>query len=205
MMQHFPGMPRAMASLVEQFSSLPGIGPKSAMRITLNLLSRPQGDTASLADELGLLHSKISFCPRCGCFAEAGHCAMCNQPRRDTSIVCVVEQAVDVLMLERSQSYGGVYHVLHGRLSPVDGVGPEQLQLDGLDQRVQEGSVKELILATSATVDGEASAHFVARRYGDNHSLKISRIARGVPEGGELEYLDQHTLNRALSQRVNWE
>ncbi len=200
----FPGMPRAMAALVEQLASLPGIGPKSAMRMALNLLARPQDDVALLANSLTQLHEQVVFCPQCGCFAETGQCGMCQHPRRDHGLICVVEQAVDVLMLERGQAFNGVYHVLHGRLSPIDGMGPDELNLAGLDQRVAQGDVRELILATSATVDGEASAHFLARRYADKE-VTMSRIARGVPEGGELEYLDQHTLSRALNQRIHWQ
>ena len=124
--------------------------------------------------------------------------------RRDASLVCVVEQPVDVLMLERGRSFTGHYHVLHGRLSPVDGIGAEQLNFSALDKRVASGGIRELILATSATVDGEATAHFIARRYSTSN-VKVSRISRGVPEGGELEYLDEYTLARALDQRVLWE
>lgn len=119
-------------------------------------------------------------------------------------MICVVEQPVDVLMLERGRGFSGHYHVLHGRLSPIDGLGPDQLRISSLDSRVADKEVRELILATSATVDGEATAHFIARRYSAS-DLKISRIARGVPEGGELEYLDEYTLSRALDQRVVWE
>ncbi|MDQ6994819.1 MAG: recombination mediator RecR, partial [Mariprofundaceae bacterium] len=144
------------------------------------------------------------FCSRCGCFAEHDHCMVCDNPRRDAQIICVVEQAVDVLMLERGHSFSGHYHVLHGRLNPMEGIGSKQLNLQGLDQRVSQHSVNEIILATSATVDGEATAHFLAHRYQDN-AVKISRISRGVPEGGELEYLDEYTLTRALEQRIVWE
>ena len=198
------GMPRAMASLVEQLATMPGIGPKSAARMVLHLLARPATDSEQLGHALQHLHQQVSFCADCGCFAEAGHCAMCHHVRRDHGLICVVEQAVDVLMLERTQAFNGVYHVLHGRLSPVDGIGPKQLWLAGLDKKVEQGKAQELVLATSATVDGEATAHFIAHRYAQ-HKLRISRIARGVPEGGELEYLDQHTLGRALDQRVAWQ
>jgi len=198
-----PGMPVPLARLVEQLSGLPGIGPKTALRLGLNLLARPAGEVGQLAEALAGLHEAMGFCERCGCFAEHSHCAICDNVRRDGNVVCVVEQPVDVLMLERGRSFQGRYHVLHGRLSPIDGIGPEQLRLASLDKRVADG-VQELILATSATVDGEATAHFLARRY-DNASVRISRISRGVPEGGELEYLDEYTLSRALDQRVVWE
>jgi len=200
---YFPGMPAPLGRVVEMLASLPGIGPKTAMRLGLNLLSRSAADSLALAKALQVLHEQVGFCDRCGCFAEQGHCQFCDQVKRNGEIICVVEQPVDVLMMERGHGFRGLYHVLHGRLSPIDGIGPEKLTLPALDRRLEKG-VKELILATSATVDGEATAHFLARRY-QTSDVKISRISRGVPEGGELEYLDEHTLSRALDQRVAWE
>ncbi|MFQ5581954.1 MAG: recombination mediator RecR [Mariprofundaceae bacterium] len=196
-------MPEPLAQVVEKLATLPGIGPKTAMRLSLNLLSKPAEDVRQLAHSLSKLHDNMGFCERCGCFADQGRCQICDQPRRDASIICVVEQPVDVLMLERGRNFSGQYHVLHGRLSPIDGIGSDQLWLKSLDKRIAEGA-SELILATSATVDGEATAHFLARRY-QSSDVKVSRIARGVPEGGELEYLDEYTLSRALDQRVVWE
>ncbi len=203
-MQILPGMPAPLARLVEHLGTLPGIGPKSAMRLGLSLLGKPADEVKQLAASLSGLHESMGFCDRCGSFAEQGDCAICDNLRRDASVICVVEQPVDVLMLERGRGFGGHYHVLHGRLSPVDGLGPDQLRIASLDKRLADKAVRELILATSATVDGEATAHFLARRYAANN-VKISRIARGVPEGGELEYLDEYTLSRALDQRVVWE
>jgi len=209
-----PGVPAPLGRVIEILSSLPGIGPKTAMRLGLNLLSRPASDAAQLSAALTVLHEQVGFCAECGCFAEQGRCQFCDDVRRDASIVCLVEQPVDVLMMERGHSYRGHYHVLHGRLSPIDGVGPEELNLLALDGRIADGGVSELILATSATVDGEATAHYLASRYQgqDSHrdgvhvrSVKITRIARGVPEGGELEYLDEHTLSRAVEQRISWD
>jgi len=198
-----PGVPAPLARVIEMLSSLPGIGPKTAMRLGLNLLSRPASDSAQLAEAVNVLHQLVSFCDTCGCFAELGRCQFCEDVRRDAAVICLVEQPVDVLMMERGHGYRGSYHVLRGRLSPVDGIGPEQLRLIALDKRIEQG-VNELILATSATVDGEATAHYLANRYQDK-GVRISRIARGVPEGGELEYLDEHTLSRALEQRVRWD
>jgi len=200
---HFPGMPAPLARVVEMFSSLPGIGPKTAVRLGLNLLGRPAGDTAGLAAALQALHEQVGFCDCCGCFSEQGHCHFCLDMSRDATTLCVVEQPVDVLMMERGQGYRGSYHVLLGRLSPIDGVGPGELRLQSLDERVAQG-ITEMILATSATVDGEATAHYLANRY-QTSGVKISRIARGVPEGGELEYLDEHTLSRAVQQRIAWQ
>ncbi|MFQ5518460.1 MAG: recombination mediator RecR [Mariprofundus sp.] len=200
---HLPGGPAPLARVIEMLGTLPGIGPKTAMRLGLNLLSRPAADAEHLADALKTLHEQVGFCGSCGCFAEQGVCHFCHDPKRDTNIICLVEQPVDVLMMERGHAYRGSYHVLHGRLSPIDGIGPEQLR-SSLDKRFEQG-VGELILATSATVDGEATAHYLANRYQQNGTTRISRIARGVPEGGELEYLDEHTLSRALDQRISWD
>ncbi len=202
-MIHLPGVPAPLARVIEMLASLPGIGPKTAMRLGLNLLSRPVSDSTALAQALKSLHEEVGFCETCGCFAEQGRCQFCDDMNRDAATVCLVEQPVDVLMMERGHGFRGLYHVLRGRLSPVDGIGPEQLRLKALDQRVDHG-IKELILATSATVDGEATAHYLANRY-QQQDVRISRIARGVPEGGELEYLDEHTLSRALEQRVHWD
>jgi len=202
-MMSLTGMPLPLAQLVEQLNGLPGIGPKTAMRLALNLLSKPQGEVAQLAESLAALHASMGFCKKCGCFAEHEHCTICDHHRRDSTVVCVVEQPVDVLMLERGHGFQGHYHVLHGRLSPIDGVGVAELNIAALDRRVASESIAELILATSATVDGEATAHFMAKRYQDA-GVKVSRIARGVPEGGELEYVDEYTLARAMDQRVLW-
>jgi len=202
-MYHLAGMPEPLARLVEQLSAFQGIGPKTAMRLALNMLEQSEGQAQNLALSLAHLHKQVKFCDTCGGFASESHCTVCDNVKRQHDIVCIVEQPVDVLMLERGH-FKGSYHVLHGRLSPVDGVGPEQLRFNTLDKRIAAGGITELIMATSATVDGEATAHFISRRYA-HHNIQVSRIARGVPEGGELEYLDEYTLSRALEQRVLWE
>jgi len=196
-------LPAPLAKVVEMLGGFPGIGPKTAMRLSLYLLGRSADEASQLAAAIADLHRHVGFCRRCGCFAERGACHFCDSTKRNLSLVCVVEQPVDVLMLERG-GFGGSYHVLHGRLSPVDGLGPDQLRLKSLDARISEGKVDEMILATSATVDGEATAHYLLQRYA-GFPIRISRISRGVPEGGELEFLDEHTLHRAISQRVVWE
>jgi len=197
------GLPVSLAKVAEMLSGFPGVGPKTALRLSLNLLGRPADEASQLADAISELHRNVDFCKRCGCFSERGRCHFCDNTKRNSALVCIVEQPVDVLMLERG-GFEGCYHVLHGRLSPVDGIGPENLRLDALDARISGGGVHELIMATSATVDGEATAHFLSQRYSGS-SRVISRISRGVPEGSELEYLDEHTLHRAVSQRVVWE
>jgi len=202
-MYHLAGMPEPLARLVEQLSAFQGIGPKTAMRLALNMLEQSENEVQNLARSLEHLHEQVKFCDTCGGFASTNHCTICDNVKRQHEVVCVVEQPVDVLMLERGH-FQGSYHVLHGRLSPVDGVGPDKLRFNSLDKRIANGNIKELIMATSATVDGEATAHFISRRYA-HHGIQVSRIARGVPEGGELEYLDEYTLSRALEQRVLWE
>lgn len=196
-------LPAPLARVVEMLGGFPGIGPKTAMRLSLHLLGRPADEASQLAAAIAELHGQVDFCEQCGCFAERGACHFCDSTKRNMGLVCVVEQPVDVLILERG-GFDGSYHVLHGRLSPVDGLGPDQLRLKSLDARIAEGNVREMILATSATVDGEATAHYLSRRYA-GFPVRISRISRGVPEGSELEYLDEHTLHRAVSQRVVWE
>ncbi len=196
------GLPTPLAALVEQLATLPGIGEKSALRLALNLITRSADDAKMLADAIASLHARIGFCPDCGCFSEQGRCHICSDPRRDQGLICVVEQPVDVLIIERS-GFQGSYHVLHGRLSPIDGIGPEQLTLDRLQQRISSGAIHELVLATSATVDGEATAYYIAHHMACD-GITISRIARGVPEGGELEYIDEFTISRALEQRTRW-
>ncbi|MDQ6973395.1 MAG: recombination mediator RecR, partial [Mariprofundaceae bacterium] len=175
------GIPLPLAQLIEQLSGLPGVGPKTAMRLALNLLSKSKQDVSQLAETLASLHERMGFCSRCGCFAEHDHCMVCDNPRRDIRTICVVEQPVDVLMLERGHGFSGYYHVLHGRLNPMEGVGEKQLNLQSLDQRIAQSAIEEIILATSATVDGEATAHFLAHRYQDK-PVQVSRISRGVPE-----------------------
>lgn len=197
-------MPLPLAAVIEQLSSLPSIGPKSGLRLAVHLLGRPPQEVQDLAKAIADLHQNMQFCEQCGGFSEQSLCRICANPKRDQSIVCIVEQAVDVLMMERGAHFQGRYQVLHGRLSPVDHVHASDLWLKSLDQNIEQAKIQEIILATSATVDGEATAHWLARRY-QNYPLHVSRIARGVPEGGELEYLDEHTLSRALQQRIRWE
>ncbi|MDQ6950626.1 MAG: recombination mediator RecR [Mariprofundales bacterium] len=196
------GLPISLAALVDQLSTLPGVGAKSALRMALNLISRPPEECQELANALATLHQQVGFCPQCGSFSERGYCAICNDLHRNHALLCVVEQPVDVLMVEKGGFAGG-YHVLHGRLSPIDGIGPEQLTITALEQRIANGTIEELVLATSATIDGEATAYYLANAFADC-GIAISRIARGVPEGGELEYIDEFTLSRALEQRIPW-
>lgn len=190
-----------LETLITELTRLPGLGRKSAQRIAFYLLRSSEGDARRLAQAVVDLKTKVVDCEICGNVTETQPCALCADSRRDASLLCVVEQAMDVLALERTGEYRGRYHVLQGALSPVDGIGPEQLRLDSLLARVREGGVTEVIVATNPTAQGEATALYIARLLAPVASLKVTRIARGVPMGSDLEFSDQITLARALSGR----
>ncbi|MGE5176337.1 MAG: recombination mediator RecR [Hyphomicrobiales bacterium] len=187
--------------LITELTRLPGLGRKSAQRIAFHLLRVSEGDARRLAQAIVDLKSKVVDCEICGNVTETQPCALCADPRRDGALLCVVEQAMDVLALERTGEFRGRYHVLKGALSPVDGIGPEQLHLDALQKRVRGGGVQEVIVATNPTAQGEATALYIARLLQPIAGLKVTRIARGVPMGSDLEFSDQVTLARALSGR----
>jgi recombination protein RecR len=190
-----------LESLITELTRLPGLGRKSAQRIAFHLLRATEGDARRLAQAILDLKERVVDCEICGNVTETQPCALCADPRRDGSILCVVEQAMDVLALERTGEFRGRYHVLQGALSPVDGIGPEQLHLDGLLKRVRAGGVAEVIVATNPTAQGEATALYIARLLQPIANLMVTRIARGVPMGSDLEFSDQVTLARALSGR----
>lgn len=190
----------AIEELVAEFAKLPGIGRKTAQRLTYFLLKQPREESARLARAVQALGERVRACSRCGNLTEADPCPICADPRRDQTTVCVVEEASDVLAIERAGEYRGVYHVLGGRLSPLDGVGPEQLNVAALLRRLGNGAgIQELILATNASVESEATAHYVERLA--PLGVRISRLARGLPMGGELEYADGETIALAMSTR----
>ncbi|HEY2806462.1 MAG TPA: recombination mediator RecR [Gemmatimonadales bacterium] len=190
----------AIEELVAEFAKLPGIGRKTAQRLTYFLLKQPREESSRLARAVQALGERVRACSRCGNLTEADPCSICADPRRDPTLVCVVEEASDVLAIERAGEYRGVYHVLGGRLSPLDGVGPEQLNIPALLKRLGNGAgIQELILATNASVEGEATAHYLERL--SPEGVRISRLARGLPMGGELEYADGETIAQALSAR----
>lgn len=193
--------PAPLVALIRELGRLPGIGPKSAQRLAFHLFNRPEADVEALARALLDAKRELDRCPVCAHVKErsAALCAVCEDPRRDASVLCVVEQPADVLAIERSGEYQGRYHVLHGVLSPMHGVGPDELTLDLLWPRLAEG-VQELVLATSTTVEGEATAMYVARA-ALQRGLRSSRIAYGLPVGGDLEYADEVTLGRAIAHR----
>ncbi len=194
--------PAPVIRLIDEFSRLPGIGPKTASRLTFYLLRTPAERTQSLAEALQDLHVKVVFCSECFNIAETDPCAICSDENRDRSIVCVVEEPLDVLAIERTRDYHGLYHVLHGKIAPTEGIGPEDLKIVELMDRVHasELELKEIIIATNPNLEGEATARYIARQF-DNTSVKITGLARGLPIGGDLEYADEITLSRALSGR----
>ncbi|MDF1541964.1 MAG: recombination mediator RecR [Anaerosomatales bacterium] len=189
-----------IARLLEELERLPGIGPKSAQRIAYFILRSDEEVAARLAASLLEVKSAIHFCPRCFDFAEAELCEVCADPERDTTLLCVVEEPRDVVAIERTGEFRGLYHVLGGVISPMDGIGPEQLRVRELLDRVSGGGVTEVVVATNTTVEGETTALYLARML-KPLGLKVTRIASGLPVGGDLEYADEVTLGRALEAR----
>jgi recombination protein RecR len=189
-----------LTALVKSLSRLPGLGSKSALRVALHLLRPDNDDAGRISALLAELKEKVHFCRVCGSITEAEECAICKDPARTRDLVCVVEQPQDVIVMERTRHYRGLYHVLHGVLSPVDGIGPEQLNLRALEARVRDGQVRELIVATNPTVEGDATALYIARAV-QPHGCTVTRLARGLPMGGTLEFVDDTTLARAIDRR----
>jgi recombination protein RecR len=190
-----------LEAVITELTRLPGLGRKSAQRIAFHLLRSSEGDARKLAQAILDLKSRVEDCRVCGNVTETQPCAICADTRRDPSILCVVEQPMDVLALERTGEFRGGYHVLKGSLSPIDGIGPEQLRLSELIERVNAGNVSEVIVATNPTAQGEATALYIARLLQNTPGLRVTRIARGVPMGSDLEFSDQVTLARALTGR----
>jgi recombination protein RecR len=186
--------------LVTELARLPGIGRKTALRLTYHLLKQPPEQSIRLSGALVALAERVRPCARCSNVAEEEFCAICRDPRRDSSVICAVEEASDIGAIERAGEFRGVYHVLGGRLSPLDGIGPEDLTIERLVERVSGGVVREVIVATNASLEGEATALYVQRRLAP-HSVVVTRIARGLPVGGDLEYADGVTIAQALSAR----
>jgi recombination protein RecR len=192
--------PAALDELIQSLRCLPGVGPKSAQRMAYHLLQRDVKGAERLAAALTEALAKIRHCARCNTFTESEICGLCASTRRDASLLCVVESPGDLLMMEQSQSYSGLYFVLMGRLSPLDGIGPREIHLDRLVRRATDGVVSEVILATNFTVEGEATAHYISELL-TGKGVKVSRIARGLPVGGELEHVDSGTLAQAVLER----
>lgn len=192
--------PPALEQLIEALRCLPGVGPKSALRMAYHLMQRDRKGAGQLSYSLQHALDTIGHCQLCNNFSEQPICALCNAEKREPSMLCVVEMPTDLMMLEQTQSYAGMYFVLMGRLSPIDGIGPKEIHLDKLIKRVQDGAVKEVILATNYTSEGEATAHYISEMV-KSRGIAVSRIARGLPMGGEIEYVDSGTLSTALIER----
>jgi recombination protein RecR len=190
----------AVQDLIDELGRLPGVGPKSAQRIAFYLLAAQPEDVERLADILRRVKDEVKFCSVCGNVAEADVCRICSDPRRDPSLICVVEEPKDVVAIERTREFRGRYHVLGGAISPIDGVGPDDLRVRELLTRLQDGTVTELILATDPNLEGEATATYLARLL-NPMGVTITRLASGLPVGGDLEYADEVTLGRAFSGR----
>jgi recombination protein RecR len=189
-----------IARLLEELEKLPGIGPKSAQRLAYYILRAEDENAAALADAILEVKRTIHFCPRCFNFAEGELCEICAKPERDTTLMCVVEEPRDLVAIERTGEFRGVYHVLQGAISPIDGIGPEQLRMGELLERVDSEGVTEIVVATNPNVEGETTALYVARML-KPLGIKVTRIASGLPVGGDLEYADEVTLGRALEAR----
>jgi recombination protein RecR len=192
--------PSSLESLIEALRCLPGIGPKSAQRMAYYLMQHDRPGARHLADALQLALVALRHCQRCNTFTEAEVCERCRSGKRDASLLCVVETPVDMNMMEQTHAFSGLYYVLMGRVSPLDGIGPRELQLDQLLARADDGVVQEVILATNFTNEGEVTAHYLTEML-KSRRIRVSRIARGVPVGGELEYVDAGTLAQAIRER----
>lgn len=191
--------------VIDEFGRLPGIGPKSAQRIAFHLLSVDRTDIERLRAALKRVAEEVHFCDRCGNVSEADLCRICSDPRRDGAVICVVEEPKDVAAVERTREFRGMYHVLGGAISPIDGIGPDQLSIAQLLKRIAEPEVREVILATDPNLEGEATATYLVRMLSPFPDLSVTRLASGLPVGGDLEYADEVTLGRAFSGRRNVE
>ncbi len=195
-----PQLPEPLERLVQELSRLPGIGPKTAQRLAFHLLRADRQRAESLALAIADVKARIGYCERCYNIAEGSLCAICSSSRRDASVICVVESAMDVLAVERTAEFNGLYFVLHGVISPIDGIGPDQIHVAQLLDRAREEGVLEVIVATDADIEGEATAVYLQRALSPL-GIKVTRPAHGLPVGGDLEYADELTLARAMSGR----
>ncbi len=195
------GFPPSMAALIKEFSKMPGIGYKSAQRLAFYILKSPDHNVRTMSEAILNVKSSVKFCSQCNNLSDYETCEICSDPRRDSSVICVVETPNDVISIERSGGYKGVYHVLLGALSPLDGIGPKELKCSELIDRINRGGVKEVIIATDSNTEGEATALYLIKIL-RSMDIRITRIAQGIPVGGNVEHADQATLNRALDGRV---
>ena len=192
--------PVAIEKLIEEFAKLPSIGQKTAQRLTLHVLNLPEDEVKEFADALVKARGTIKYCSVCGNFTDSDPCAICSNPNRDKGIICVVEQPKDIMTMEKVKEFNGVYHVLHGSLSPMQGRGPQDIRIRELVSRMKE-DIKEVIIATNPNIEGEATAMYIAKIL-KPLDIKVTRIAAGIPVGGDLEYADEVTLSKALEGRT---
>ncbi len=193
-------VPPALERLIQSFAALPGIGKKTATRLALHVLRRPTGEAHELATALAQLHGSINLCSNCFAFSEHDPCDICGDTRRYAELVCVVEQPSDLIAIENTGVFRGHYHILHGVLSPIDGIGPDEIKFRELMQRARTGIVKEILIATSSTVPGEATASYLLDKL-QSTKIKITRLAYGIPMGMDIKYTDKYTLARAIEGR----
>ena len=193
-------LPKPIEALVAELNRLPGIGPRSAERLALHLIQADSSVSSRLAEVLVSARKQIVECDECGGLAEKSPCAICSNPSRDEQLICVVERAVDILNVEKSGSFRGKYHVLGGKVSPMNGIGPEELRINELEKRLISGEVKEVIIALGTDVEGDATSHYLAKRL-SKQNVEVSRIAHGLPAGSGLEFADELTLSHALEGR----
>ena len=186
--------------LIDELGRLPGVGPKSAQRIAFHILQTPSFDVSRLSDLLRDVRERVKFCERCGNVSESEVCGICRDPRREQTVICVVEDAKDVAAIERTREFRGLYHVLGGAISPIEGVGPDNLRIRELMSRLADGTVQEIILATNPNLEGEATAAYLSRLMA-SMDIAVTRLASGLPVGGDLEYADEVTLGRAFAGR----
>lgn len=196
-MSHFAA---PIGRLIDEFSKLPGIGRKSAQRLAFHVLHMGESEVASLAQAIIEAKSKTKYCSECGNITDVDPCMLCSNERRNKSVICVVEDPRDVIAMERTKEFSGLYHVLHGVISPMEGIGPEDIKLKELLIRLQNNDIKEIIIATNPTIEGEATAMYISKLVKPS-GIKVTRIAHGIPVGGDLEYADEVTLSKALEGR----
>ena len=196
-MSHYPA---SIQQLIQSLSKLPGIGTKTAERLAMHILRAPRRDVEKLAHRIMEVKEKTRLCRLCFALSDRELCRLCSDPARDRSMICVVEQPADMVSIEKSGGWNGLYHILQGALSPIDGIGPEALRIKELMGRISAEEIKEIVLATGTSTEGESTASFLAQRL-SNYSVKVSRIASGVPMGGDLKYIDQVTLRKAMDRR----
>jgi len=193
-------IPKPIQNLINHFSKLPGIGPKSASRLTYYLLKKPNNEVLDFGNALSNLQKNLVYCSKCHNYTEIDPCNICQNPKKNPKLICVVEQPLEVLAIEKT-SFSGIYHVLHGAITPIEGIGPDQLTLDNLKKRAKNEDIEEIIIATNPNLEGEATAIYIQNMFKDNPTIKITRLAFGLPMGSDLEYIDEITLGRALEGR----